>query len=180
MPNQATPTAQQPAQIVKTIIQQAYRSRLALVRHLVGNQMLASFAPVRPCPARTVRPSKTVRASRKRPRAAFSEQHAQPADDSGSPDVQEKLMDIIRVQIGQEKVKDFVKDEGEKLRQAAEEVSSMCIYQKIYLAFMQSNVVHPSGALLQAKEEVDQLSKLTRDRSNLAFDSATVIELVCC
>lgn len=26
----------------------------------------------------------------------------------------------------------------------------------------------------QAKDEVDQLSKLTRDRSNLAFDSATV------
>ena len=26
----------------------------------------------------------------------------------------------------------------------------------------------------QAKGEVDQLSKLTRDRSNLAFDSATV------
>ena len=39
-------------------------------------------------------------------------------------------MDIIRVQIGQEKVKDFVKDEGEKLRQAAEEVSSMCVCQK--------------------------------------------------
>ena len=40
--------------------------------------------------------------------------------------------------------------------------------------------VHPIGALLQAKEEVDQLSKLTRDRSNLAFDSATVIELIIC
>ncbi|KAL0030027.1 hypothetical protein WJX79_002119 [Trebouxia sp. C0005] len=54
-------------------------------------------------------------------------------------------MNIIRVQIGQEKVKDFVKEESEKLRQAAEE----------------------------AKDEVDQLSRLTRDRSNLAFDSAT-------
>lgn len=29
-------------------------------------------------------------------------------------------------------------------------------------------------SLAQAKGEVDQLSKLTRDRSNLAFDSATV------
>ena len=92
--------------------------------------MLTAFAPVRPCPARTVRLSNTLRASRKRPRAAISEQHAQPADDSGSPDVQEKLMDIIRVQIGQEKVKDFVKAEGEKLRQAAEEVSSMCVCQR--------------------------------------------------
>jgi len=36
--------------------------------------------------------------------------------------LQEKLMNIIRVQIGQEKVKDFVKEESEKLRQAAEEV----------------------------------------------------------
>lgn len=89
--------------------------------------MLASFAPVKPCPACTARPSRPVRTSRKRARVAFAEQHAQPADNSGgSPDVQEKLMDIIRVQIGQEKVKDFVKDEGEKLRQAAEEVSSTC------------------------------------------------------
>ena len=54
----------------------------------------------------------------------LAEQHAQPADDAGNPDVQQKLMDIIRVQIGQEKVKDFVKEEGKKLRQAAEEVSS--------------------------------------------------------
>ena len=88
--------------------------------------MLASFAPVKPCPVCTAIPSRPLRASRKRARAAFAEQHAQPADNSGSPDVQEKLMDIIRVQIGQEKVKDFVKDEGEKLRQAAEEVSSVC------------------------------------------------------
>lgn len=34
-------------------------------------------------------------------------------------------MNIMRVQIGQEKVKDFVKDESEKLRQAAEEVSGV-------------------------------------------------------
>jgi len=39
--------------------------------------------------------------------------------------LQEKLMNIIRVQIGQEKVKDFVKEESEKLRQAAEEVGLM-------------------------------------------------------
>jgi hypothetical protein len=39
--------------------------------------------------------------------------------------LQEKLMKIIRVQIGQEKVKDFVKEESEKLRQAAEEVGLM-------------------------------------------------------
>ena len=31
----------------------------------------------------------------------------------------------------------------------------------------------------QAKGEVDQLSKLTRDRSNLAFDSATVSIAFC-
>lgn len=35
-------------------------------------------------------------------------------------------MDIIRVQIGQEKVKDFVNLEREKLRQAAEEVGAAC------------------------------------------------------
>ena len=85
--------------------------------------MLSSFVPVRACPACTFRPSKAARASRKRSRASFAEQYAQSADDSGSPDVQEKLMNIIRVQIGQEKVKDFVEEEGEKLRQAAEEVS---------------------------------------------------------
>lgn len=39
-------------------------------------------------------------------------------------------MNVIRVQIGQEKVKDFVKDEGEKLRQAAEEVSELQISYK--------------------------------------------------
>lgn len=38
---------------------------------------------------------------------------------------------------------------------------------------------HPCSAHLQAKEEVDELSKLTRDRSNLAFDSATVIDFMC-
>ncbi len=69
-----------------------------------------------------------MHASRKRPRAAFAEQHAQLPDDSGNPDVQEKLMNIIRVQIGQEKVKDFVKEESEKLRQAAEEVSLMAVW----------------------------------------------------
>ena len=51
------------------------------------------------------------------------------------------------------------------------------------LAFMNSVStmydVHSSGAHLQAKEEVDELSKLTRDRSNLAFDSATVMNFVC-
>ena len=63
-----------------------------------------------------------ARTSRKRPRATVSEQHAQPSDNPGNSGVQEKLMDIIRVQIGQEKVKDFVNLESEKLRQAAEEV----------------------------------------------------------
>ncbi|DBA71740.1 TPA: hypothetical protein ACH3X2_011013 [Trebouxia sp. C0005] len=91
------------------------------------------------------KPARTWQTSRKRPRAAVAEQHARLPDDTGNPDLQEKLMNIIRVQIGQEKVKDFVKEESEKLRQAAEE----------------------------AKDEVDQLSRLTRDRSNLAFDSAT-------
>lgn len=97
-------------------------------RRLVA--MLSSFVPVRACPACILRPSKTTRASRKRSRAAFADQYAQPADNSGSPDVQEKLMDIIRVQIGQEKVKDFVKEEGEKLRQAAEEVSRCWLWQE--------------------------------------------------
>ena len=59
---------------------------------------------------------------RKRPRAVSAEQHTEPPENTGNPNVQQKLMDIIRVQIGQEKVKDFVKVEREKLRQAAEEV----------------------------------------------------------
>ena len=68
------------------------------------------------------KPAHCFRASRKRPRSTVSEQHAQSPENMGNPNVQEKLMDIIRVQIGQEKVKDFVNLEREKLRQAAEEV----------------------------------------------------------
>lgn len=68
------------------------------------------------------KPAQGARESRKRPRTTVSEQHAQPSDNLGNSGVQEKLMDIIRVQIGQEKVKDFVNLESEKLRQAAEEV----------------------------------------------------------
>lgn len=113
--------------IPKHLSQQAQRSLVSRYQaSCFSAEMLSSFAPVKPCPACTVRPSNTFRPSRKRPRAAYAEQHSQPADSSGNPDVQEKLMDIIRVQIGQEKVKDFVKDEGEKLRQAAEEVSIYC------------------------------------------------------
>ena len=76
------------------------------------------------------KPGRSTRTCRKRSRSAVAEQHARLPDDSGSPDVQAKLMDIIRVQIGQEKVKDFVKEESEKLRQAAEEVgrSSACFF----------------------------------------------------
>ena len=70
-----------------------------------------------------MRPNKTARLSRKRPRAVFAELHSPPPDESGNPEVQEALMDIMRVQIGAEKVKDFVREEGEKLRQAADEVS---------------------------------------------------------
>jgi len=48
-----------------------------------------------------------------------------PSDDAGESDWQEKLMNTIRVRVGQEKVKDLVKEESEKLRQAAEEVGVM-------------------------------------------------------
>eukprot|EP00891_Asterochloris_glomerata_P006899 jgi/Astpho2/6899/Aster-x1405 len=65
--------------------------------------------------------------------------------DSGDQDVQNRLVDVIRLQIGQEKVRDFVQSEQDKLRQTAEE----------------------------AKAEVDELSKLSTDRSNLLFESAT-------
>ena len=80
------------------------------------------------------KPGRSTRTCRKRSRSAVAEQHARLPDDSGSPDVQAKLMDIIRVQIGQEKVKDFVKEESEKLRQAAEEVgrSSACLFQMLH------------------------------------------------
>jgi len=52
--------------------------------------------------------------------------------------LQEKLMNIIRVQIGQEKVKDFVKEESEKLRQAAEEVGLMLAWYKEILVYRAS------------------------------------------
>ena len=42
-------------------------------------------------------------------------------------DWQEKLMNIIRVRVGREKVKDLVTEESEKFRQAAEEVGVMPI-----------------------------------------------------
>lgn len=71
------------------------------------------------------KPARKAQTSRKRPRAVVAEQHARLPDDIGNPDLQEKLMNIVRVQIGQEKVKDFVKEESEKLRQAAEEVGLM-------------------------------------------------------
>jgi hypothetical protein len=92
----------------------------------VMTALLPSVAtPFRSCPACVFKPARTARNSRKRPRAAVAEQHARLPDDTGNPDLQEKLMNIIRVQIGQEKVKDFVKEESEKLRQAAEEVGLM-------------------------------------------------------
>ena len=79
--------------------------------------------PHRSCPECTLKFG--IRSSsRKRPRAASAQHHAQPSDDAGSSEVQNKLLDVIRVQIGQVKVKDFVKEESEKLRQAAEEVST--------------------------------------------------------
>ena len=78
--------------------------------------------PHRSCPECTLKFGIRT-SSRKRPRAANAQHHAQPSDDAGSSEVQNKLLDVIRVQIGQVKVKDFVKEESEKLRQAAEEVS---------------------------------------------------------
>ncbi|KAK9806228.1 hypothetical protein WJX72_006178 [[Myrmecia] bisecta] len=62
----------------------------------------------------------------------------------GDADLQENLVSIIRLQIGGEKVKEFVSEKSEELIKTAEE----------------------------AKEEVDQLARLTMDRSNLAFDCA--------
>ena len=88
----------------------------------------------RGCHACVFKPARTAQTSRKRPRAAVAEQHARLPDDAGNPDLQDKLMNIIRVQIGQEKVKDFVKEESEKLRQAAEEVGLMFVLnQKMVL-----------------------------------------------
>ena len=89
-------------------------------------KLMPAFAPTHnSCPVYAFQACRILRTSRKRPRAAIATQHALPPDDSGNADVQDKLMNIIRVQIGQEKVKDFVKEESEKLRQAAEEVSSI-------------------------------------------------------
>ena len=123
---------------------------------------------------------------RERPRAVSAEQHAEPPENVGNPNVQQKLMDIIRVQIGQEKVKDFVKVEREKLRQAAEEVQmrplfvwyhKSCFFTFSAYATLGCLITMFIACYIQAKEEVDELSKLTRDRSNLAFDSATVSQL---
>ncbi|CAL8471264.1 g10806 [Coccomyxa elongata] len=69
---------------------------------------------------------------------------AGPQDSQGDPNVQEGLVQMVRLQIGKEKVKDSVEEEKLKLQQLAEE----------------------------AKAEVDRLQQLTADRSTLAFGSA--------
>jgi hypothetical protein len=66
------------------------------------------------------------------------------ADSGGDERVQDGLVDMIHVQIGQQHVKSFFEDESDRLRRTAEE----------------------------AKAEVDQLNQLELDRSTLAFGSA--------
>ncbi|EIE19611.1 hypothetical protein COCSUDRAFT_67718 [Coccomyxa subellipsoidea C-169] len=69
---------------------------------------------------------------------------AGPPDSQGDPNVQEGLVQMVRLQIGKERVKESVEEERQKLQKLAEE----------------------------AKEDVDRLQQLTTDRSNLAFGSA--------
>jgi len=66
--------------------------------------------------------------------------------------LQEKLMNIIRVQIGQEKVKDFVKEESEKLRQAAEEVGL------IFASNWKMTVYHASSRTVGVADVIRQSS----------------------
>jgi hypothetical protein len=48
---------------------------------------------------------------------------------SGDANLQERLVDIVRLQIGQEKVKESVEEEKEKLQKVAEEVSFLDLCQ---------------------------------------------------
>lgn len=67
-----------------------------------------------------------------------------PTGPDGDERLQDTLVDMLNVQIGQQHVKSYFNDESERLREAAEE----------------------------AKAEVDKLNQLELDRSSLAFSSA--------
>ena len=99
-------------------------------------------------------------------------------------------MHMVRLQIGQEKVKESVEVERQKLQEMADEVcSSVCLHivwgRVLYTALDRLHRCTTNncsrrafnempGGALQAKEEVDRLSQLTKDRSTLAFGSAMV------
>ena len=82
--------------------------------------------------------TKLPRQKRQRCRAALP--------DSGDQDVQNRLVDVIRLQIGQEKVRDFVQSEQDKLRQTAEEVRRHCLQ------------VFRGGTLICAKQGDDTMT----------------------
>lgn len=95
-------------------------------------------------------PRRVVRRGRRKcapfsARAAIGDATEGP-NNAGNPALQESLVSMVRLQIGQEKVKESVEVERQKLQELADE----------------------------AKEEVDRLSQLTKDRSTLAFGSAIV------
>ena len=81
-----------------------------------SNQIMQSLhdTAVGPTQCLHVHKARVPRQKRQRCRAALP--------DSGDQNVQNRLVDVIRLQIGQEKVRDFVQSEQDKLRQTAEEV----------------------------------------------------------
>lgn len=75
-------------------------------------------------------------------RAGAEKEWQEPTE--GDPLTQDKLAEMVRLQVRKQKVADFVEEEADKLRLLAE----------------------------QAKVEAEELGNLQKDRSNLAFDSA--------
>lgn len=94
----------------------------------------------------------------------------------GDASLQESLVRMVRLQMGQEKVKDSVEEERQKLQQLADEVcwSALPTVLRYHHILPFTNSHNPSHAAAQAKEEVDRLQQLTMDRSNLAFGSVMV------
>lgn len=103
--------------------------------------------PAQRSAAGTPRPAVALARRRCHPPAAVGgaqDPQQQPPEDEGSPDTQDKLVSMLRLEIGKKQVEEMVEEKSEELRQVAE----------------------------GAKEELDKLRELTEQRASLAFDSA--------
>eukprot|EP00887_Chlorella_sp_A99_P001253 scaffold14.g1253.t1 len=101
--------------------------------------------PAQRSAAGTPRPAVALARRRCHPPAAVGgaqDPQQQPPEDEGSPDTQDKLVSMLRLEIGKKQVEEMVEEKSEELRQVAE----------------------------GAKEELDKLRELTEQRASLAFD----------